>query len=76
MEYRSYSLISSTDISQLHSVTAVLQARAALQQGERFKMLAYLATLYLPLTATAVRNFPLFTIDVLKLRVQHSQSTA
>ncbi|KAF2657830.1 hypothetical protein K491DRAFT_654142 [Lophiostoma macrostomum CBS 122681] len=37
----------------LHGVTAVLQARLALQQGERTKTLAYLATLYLPLTATA-----------------------
>ncbi|KAH7400883.1 hypothetical protein DE146DRAFT_477871 [Phaeosphaeria sp. MPI-PUGE-AT-0046c] len=37
----------------LHGVTAVLEARVALQQGERIKVLAYLATIYLPLTATS-----------------------
>ncbi|KAF2680728.1 hypothetical protein K458DRAFT_87165 [Lentithecium fluviatile CBS 122367] len=37
----------------LHGVTALLEARTALQQGERIKNLSYLATLYLPLTATA-----------------------
>lgn len=37
----------------LHGVTALLEARTALQQGERIKRLSYLATLYLPLTATA-----------------------
>ncbi|KAF2178421.1 hypothetical protein K469DRAFT_642743 [Zopfia rhizophila CBS 207.26] len=37
----------------LHGVTGVLEARVALQQGDRLKMLAYLATLYLPLTATS-----------------------
>ncbi|KAG9249715.1 uncharacterized protein F5Z01DRAFT_745981 [Emericellopsis atlantica] len=37
----------------LNGVTAVLEARAALQQGERMKSLAYLATIYLPLTAAA-----------------------
>jgi hypothetical protein len=37
----------------LHGVTALLEARTALQQGERIKTLSYLATLYLPLTATA-----------------------
>jgi hypothetical protein len=37
----------------LHGVTAVLEARVALAQGDRIKALAYLATLYLPLTATS-----------------------
>ncbi|KAF1932114.1 uncharacterized protein M421DRAFT_284651 [Didymella exigua CBS 183.55] len=37
----------------LHGVTAVLETRVALQQGERIKTLAYLATIYLPLTATS-----------------------
>lgn len=37
----------------LHGIMAVLEARAALQQGERMKTLSYLATLYLPLTAAA-----------------------
>ncbi|KAH8728862.1 hypothetical protein GQ44DRAFT_608184 [Phaeosphaeriaceae sp. PMI808] len=37
----------------LHGVTAVLEARIALQQGHRLKILAYLATIYLPLTASA-----------------------
>ncbi|EWZ27770.1 hypothetical protein FOZG_18512 [Fusarium oxysporum Fo47] len=37
----------------LHGVTAVLEARLASQQSERMKTLAYLATIYLPLTSTA-----------------------
>ncbi|KAF2471941.1 uncharacterized protein BDR25DRAFT_16612 [Lindgomyces ingoldianus] len=37
----------------LHSATAVLEGRTALQQGQRLKVLAYLATLYLPLTAAS-----------------------
>ncbi|KAH8587293.1 hypothetical protein B0O99DRAFT_656496 [Bisporella sp. PMI_857] len=38
---------------RLHGVTAVLEARTALQQGDRLKILAYLATVYLPLTASS-----------------------
>ncbi|KAJ5314642.1 Glucose-methanol-choline oxidoreductase [Penicillium atrosanguineum] len=34
----------------LHGATAVLEARLALQQGDRIKTLTYLATIYLPLT--------------------------
>ncbi|CAI6338730.1 unnamed protein product [Periconia digitata] len=37
----------------LHGATALVEARTALQQGQRLKVLAYLATLYLPLTATS-----------------------
>ncbi|EHK22977.1 uncharacterized protein TRIVIDRAFT_222235 [Trichoderma virens Gv29-8] len=37
----------------LSGITAVLEARMALQQGNRMKTLAYLATIYLPLTAAS-----------------------
>ena len=37
----------------LHGATAVLQARLALQQGDRIKTLTYLATAYLPLATVA-----------------------
>ncbi|KAE9369271.1 hypothetical protein N431DRAFT_469196 [Stipitochalara longipes BDJ] len=37
----------------LHGVTSILETRTALQQGERMKTLAYLATIYLPLSATS-----------------------
>ncbi|KAK3377536.1 hypothetical protein B0H63DRAFT_477377 [Podospora didyma] len=37
----------------LHGATAVLEARLAIQQGERIKVLTYLAIIYLPLGASA-----------------------
>ncbi|KAH8770654.1 hypothetical protein F5882DRAFT_507259 [Hyaloscypha sp. PMI_1271] len=37
----------------LHGVISILEAGTALQQGERMKTLAYLATIYLPLAATS-----------------------
>ncbi|KAM5361041.1 hypothetical protein ACJZ2D_013368 [Fusarium nematophilum] len=37
----------------LHGATAVLEARLAYQQGERIKVLTYLAIIYLPLGASA-----------------------
>ncbi|KAF2258987.1 hypothetical protein CC78DRAFT_537401 [Lojkania enalia] len=37
----------------LHGVTAVLEARVAVQQGDRLKLLAYVATLYLPVAAAS-----------------------
>ena len=49
------SYVSLTDYEQLHGVTSLLEARTALQQGEQMKMLGFLATVYLPLTAAAVR---------------------
>ncbi len=39
---------------QMNGATAVLEARVALLQGERIRILSYLATIYLPVTATAV----------------------
>jgi hypothetical protein len=42
---------------QMNGVTAVLEARVAVEQGNRMKILAYLATIYLPLTATSVCIF-------------------
>jgi hypothetical protein len=44
--------------SQLHGATAVLEARLAYQQGERIKVLTYLAIIYLPLGTSAVRSTP------------------
>ena len=41
------------DRNTLHGATAVLQARLALQQGNRMKTLTYLATAYLPLATVA-----------------------
>ena len=41
------------DRNALHGATAVLQARLALQQGERMQTLTYLATAYLPLATVA-----------------------
>ncbi|KAI0382261.1 hypothetical protein F5Y04DRAFT_288018 [Hypomontagnella monticulosa] len=45
----------------LNGVTSVLEARVAVQQGNRMKTLGYLATLYLPLTATSA----LYSMSVL-----------
>ncbi|WKT53781.1 hypothetical protein QSH57_004365 [Fusarium oxysporum f. sp. vasinfectum] len=42
----------------LHGATAVLEARLAYQQGQRIKVLTYLAIIYLPLGTSAVRSTP------------------
>ena len=41
---------------QMHQVMSVMETRAALQASERTKTLSYLATLYLPLSASAVSS--------------------
>ncbi|KAI9702624.1 MAG: hypothetical protein M1820_006130 [Bogoriella megaspora] len=45
--------IAQEDRTALHGVTAVLEARLALQQGDRMKTFTYLATAYLPLATVA-----------------------
>jgi hypothetical protein len=42
------------DMNKMASFTAVLDARAAAEQGYRMKILGYLATIYLPITAASV----------------------
>lgn len=62
---------------QMHQVMSVMETRAALQASERTKTLSYLATLYLPLSASAVSShqhirWPILTLGEVNLQYECS----